>query len=214
MTLKVIGAGYGRTGTMSLKLALEQLGFGPCHHMVEVFAHPESIPLWSDAADGKADWDAIFQGYVSAVDWPTATFYKELADKYPDAKVILTERDPESWFKSTQATIFARDIPPDTQDPWARMVSKVIAQLFDHRMHDKEKVISVFKAHNARVREVIPADRLLVYEVAQGWAPLCDFLGVPVPDGPMPKVNSTEEFQGRLAQQVAERPAPTAGQPA
>jgi hypothetical protein len=93
-------------------------------------------------------------------------------------------------------------------------VSKVIAQLFDHRMHDKEKVISVFKAHNARVREVIPADRLLVYEVAQGWAPLCDFLGVPVPDGPMPKVNSTEEFQGRLAQQVAERPAPTAGQPA
>jgi len=214
MTLKVIGEGYGRTGTMSLKLALEQLGFGPCHHMVEVFAHPESIPLWSDAADGKADWDAIFQGYVSAVDWPTATFYKELADKYPDAKVILTERDPESWFKSTQATIFARDIPPDTQDPWARMVSKVIAQLFDHRMHDKEKVISVFKAHNARVREVIPADRLLVYEVAQGWAPLCDFLGVPVPDGPMPKVNSTEEFQGRLAQQVAERPAPRAGQPA
>src|SRR3954470_9390346 len=108
MTLKVIGAGFGRTGTMSLKLALEQLGFGPCHHMVEVFAHPESVPLWSDAADGKADWDAIFEGYLSAVDWPTATFYAELAERYPDAKVILTERDRESCFKPPQATIFAR----------------------------------------------------------------------------------------------------------
>jgi hypothetical protein len=208
MTLKVIGAGYGRTGTMSLKLALDQLGFGPCHHMVEVFAHPESMGWWTAAADGKADWDRIFQGYVSAVDWPTATFYKELADRYPDAKVILTERDPEAWFKSTQATIFARDMPDDAADPWIQMVLKVVGDLFERRMHDHDKLVSVFNAHNARVRQVIPAERLLVYEVAQGWAPLCEFLGVPVPEGPMPKVNSTEEFQGRLAAQVAERAAP------
>lgn len=209
MTLKVIGAGFGRTGTMSLKLALEQLGFGPCHHMVEVFAHPEQVPLWSDAADGRPDWDRIFQGYSAAVDWPTATFYKELADHYPDAKVILTERDPESWFGSTQATIFARGFPEDDAQmgAWARMVMKVIGDLFDRRLDDHDTLVRVFKAHNARVREVIPAERLLVYEVAQGWAPLCEFLGVPVPEGPMPQVNSTEEFQGRLAQQVAQAAA-------
>ena len=163
MPLKVIGAGYGRTGTMSLKLALEQLGFGPCHHMVEVFANPESIPLWSRAADGDADWAAIFKGYPSAVDWPTATFYEELARAYPEAKVILTERDPEAWFRSTQATIFARDFPADSDDPWMVMIRKVVGALFDQRMHDRDRLISVFKAHNARVREVIPPERLLVY---------------------------------------------------
>lgn len=208
MGLKVIGAGYGRTGTLSLKLALEQLGFGPCHHMSEVFTHPESIPLWIGAADGRADWPAIFAGYASAVDWPTATFYEELAAAYPDAKVILTERDPQAWFKSTQATIFARDFPADSSDPWMIMVRKVVGQLFDDQMHDREKLISVFEAHNARVRAVIPPKRLLVYEVSQGWAPLCSFLNVPIPDGPMPKVNSTEEFQGRLAHEVASRTAP------
>ena len=217
MTLKVIGAGYGRTGTMSLKLALEQLGFGPCHHMVEVFAHPETIPLWTEAADGHGQWETIFKDYVSAVDWPTATFYKELADLYPEAKVILTERDPESWFKSTQATIFARRFedarPGGEADPWVSMVLKVVGDLFDRRLDDHDKLVSVFNAHNARVREAIPAERLLVYEVAQGWAPLCAFLGVAVPEGPMPKVNTTEEFQGRIAQQIAERAQP-AGEPA
>jgi hypothetical protein len=207
MSLQVIGAGFGRTGTMSLKLALEQLGFGPCHHMVEVFAHPESIPLWTEAAEGKPQWDRIFQGYRAAVDWPTATFYAGLADHYPDAKVVLTERDPESWFKSTQATIFNFPMDPQTTDPWQRMVQRVVGDLFDLDMHNHDKVISVFKAHNARVREVIPADRLLVYEVAQGWEPLCRFLEVAVPDGPMPKVNSTEEFQRNIARDVASHTA-------
>ena len=211
MALKVIGAGYGRTGTMSLKLALEQLGFGPCHHMVEVFAHPEQIPLWTAAAEGRPEWDKLMEGYVSAVDWPTATFYKELADHYPDAKVILTERSPESWFKSTQATIFAqfganrRGSAGGAPEAWVEMVMKVVGDLFDRRMDDHDKLISVFKAHNVRVREVIAPERLLVYEVAQGWEPLCRFLGVPVPTGPMPKVNSTEEFQARLAHEIASR---------
>ncbi|HEV2530490.1 sulfotransferase family protein [Phenylobacterium sp.] len=213
MTLKVIGAGYGRTGTMSLKLALEQLGFGPCYHMVEVFKNPQAPLWWIEVADGHPDWEKIFAGYSSTVDWPNATYYKELAEAYPEAKVILTERDPEAWFRSTQATIFARDMPDDSTDPWMQMVLKVVGDLFDRRMHDKDKLISVFKAHNARVREVIPPERLLVYEVADGWAPLCEFLGAPVPDGPMPKVNSTEEFQGRLAKEIADRGQP-AGEPA
>ncbi|MDB5494321.1 MAG: hypothetical protein JWP86_1658, partial [Phenylobacterium sp.] len=115
---------------------------------------------------------------------------------------------PEAWFTSTQATIFARDIPADTEDPRMLMFGKVIAELFDRRMHDKDKLISVFNAHNARVRQVIPPERLLVYEVSQGWAPLCDFLGVAVPDGPMPKVNSTEEFQQKLAGQIAAQSQP------
>jgi hypothetical protein len=207
MALQVIGAGFGRTGTLSLKLALEQLGFGPCHHMAEVFAHPETIPMWIAAADGRPDWAAIFDGYASAVDWPTATFYRELAEAYPDAKVILTERDPESWFASTQATIFGLDLPPDSDDPWTIMVGKVIAELFGRQMHDKARVIGVYQAHNARVREAIPPERLLVYQVSEGWAPLCAFLDAPVPDSPMPKVNSTEEFRARLAHELTDRAA-------
>lgn len=200
MALSVIGAGFGRTGTMSLKLALEALGVGPCYHMIEVFKNPEAPGWWSAAADGNPDWERIFEGYVSTVDWPNATFYRELADAYPEAKVILTERDPQAWFESTQSTIFARDVSDPPANPFDEMVSKVIVRLFDGRMHDRDHVISVFERHNREVRETIPANRLLVYEVAQGWEPLCAFLGKPVPAGPMPKVNSTDEFRSRIAQ--------------
>ena len=202
MTLKVIGAGFGRTGTKSLKDALEHLGLGPCYHMVEVFKNPLAPDLWSAAADdpAKADWGRIFEGYNATVDWPNATFYRELAEAYPEAKVILTERDPDQWFESTQATIFAR-MPdgPGATEPFPRMLGKVICELFDYRMHDREHCISVFKAHNAKVRQVIPAERLLVYEVAQGWGPLCGFLGVPEPTEAMPKVNSRDEFAAMIA---------------
>lgn len=202
MSLSVIGAGFGRTGTLSLKLALEALGFGPCYHMVEVFKNPRAPGYWEAAADRKpVDWDEVFEGYGSTVDWPSATFYRELAEAYPQAKVILTLRDPEAWFRSTQATIFAREMTGD--DPWQRMVQKVIGALFDQQMHDKDRLIEVYNRHNETVQRVIPAERLLVYEVAQGWEPLCDFLGVPVPSEPMPKVNSTDDFQAHIAQAVA-----------
>lgn len=194
MTLRVIGAGFGRTGTLSLKLALEQLGFGPCHHMTEVFKNPASIGWWLDAADDKPDWNRIFHGYDSAVDWPAATFYATLAEVYPDAKVILTERDPEAWFASTQATIFPRATPPDTDVPFDRMFRRVIGALFDNRMRDHDHVIDVFNRHNAEVRRRIAPHRLLVYDIAQGWEPLCGFLGVAVPAAAMPKANSREEF--------------------
>lgn len=209
--LSVIGAGLGRTGTMSLKLALEQLGLGPCYHMAEVFKNPAAPGLWVDAADGKPDWEAIFQGYRSTVDWPSSSFYKILADLYPTARIILTERDPEAWFNSTQATIFARDFTAPPSNPFEAMVVKVIAGMFEGgTMHDRDHVISVYLKHNEEVRRLIPADRLLVYYAADGWAPLCAFLGVAVPDTPMPKVNSTKEFQTMVA--AARSGAPPAAQ--
>jgi hypothetical protein len=202
MTLKVIGAGFGRTGTLSLKLALEALGFGPCYHMMEVFKIPQAPARWLEVAEdpAHADWAKVFEGYSSTVDWPNATYYAELARAYPAAKLILTERDPDQWFDSTQATIFANDLGgPNPDQPFPRMLQAVIGRLFDMRLHDRAHATAVFRAHNARVREVIPAERLLVYEVAQGWAPLCRFLGVPVPDAPMPAANSREEFAARVA---------------
>jgi hypothetical protein len=190
---------------MSLKLALDRLGFGPCYHMTEVFKNPKASGYWEAAADGKpVDWEVVFAGYGSCVDWPGATFYKELADAYPAAKVILTERDPEAWYASTQATIFSRHFRDDTDDPWQRMVLKVIGDLFERRMTDKAKLIEVYKQHNDEVRRTIARERLLVYQLSEGWRPLCAFLGVDVPDEPMPKVNSTDEFRQNLAAKLAE----------
>jgi len=209
MPLSVIGAGFGRTGTMSLKLALEQLGIGPCYHMSEVFKNPAAPGYWEAAADGKpVDWEEVFAGYRSTVDWPSATFYKELADAYPDAKVILTVRDPEAWFTSTQATIFASRIFEDATSDWGRMVLKVVGDLFDREMSNKAKLIDVYNRHNETVQRVIPAERLLVYDLSEGWDPLCSFLGVPVPDEPMPNTNSTEDFKRRLGVEVAKHAEP------
>ena len=205
MPLKVIGAGFGRTGTLSLKLALEQLGFGPCYHMMEVLKNPQAAGWWEAVADGgPADWEKIFQGYNATVDWPNATFYKALADAYPDAKVILTVRDAEDWYASVQATIFKPDIDPDTANPFQRMVGKVVYDLFDRRMRDKDHLISVYERHNAEVQAVIAPERLLVYHVSQGWGPLCEFLGVAIPAEPMPKVNSREDFPHRKAAGAAQ----------
>lgn len=205
MPLSVIGAGFGRTGTMSLKLALDRLGFGPCYHMVEVFKNPKASGYWEAAADGRpVDWEEVFAGYGSTVDWPSATFYKQLANAYPEAKVILTVRDPEAWFASTQATIFSRHIRDDTEDDWQRMVLKVIGDLFDRRMTAKAKLIEVYQRHNEEVRRTIPQERLLVYEVADGWEPLCRFLDAEVPNESMPRANSTDEFRQNLAAKLAE----------
>ena len=200
MSLSVIGAGYGRTGTMSLKLALEQLGFGPCYHMVEVFKNPKAPQQWLDAAlGGPPNWTDVFEGFGATVDWPSASFYRQLAEAYPEAKVILSVRDPQAWFESTQATIFARDPSHAPDKVWGEMVSRVVNDLFDGRMHDRDHVISVYEKHNAEVQRVIPAERLLVYEASQGWDPLCEFLGVPVPDIEPLKANPREDFVKRFS---------------
>ncbi|WP_037313184.1 sulfotransferase family protein [Ruegeria halocynthiae] len=203
MALDVIGAGFGRTGTNSLKLALEQLGFGPCHHMFEVRDNPGQLPAWAAAARGEpADWDAMFQGYRAQVDWPGAAYWRQLAAHYPKAKVILSVRDPDAWFDSVQATIgpFMTTMRGKHDNPHANAISEmcdrfIVQDIFDGRLNDREHATRVFQAHVAQVRDTIPEDRLLVYKTGSGWGPLCAFLGVETPGEPYPRTNSTKEFQ-------------------
>lgn len=203
--MNVIGAGFGRTGTLSLKAALEQLGFGPCLHMVTVLGDPERSKLLSDAADGDPDsLDAAFAGFRSSVDWPGTYFWRELTARHPDAQVVLTERDPEQWYDSAYRTIYqAQGRPPaeDTAVPAARaMLKRLIWDgTFGGNFADREAMVRLFQEHNAAVRAEIAPDRLLVYRVADGWGPLCEFLGVPVPDGPFPRLNDTETFNNRIS---------------
>jgi hypothetical protein len=199
MSLEIIGAGIGRTGTLSLKMALEHLGFGPCHHMAEVFKNVQTqVPLWQAACAGKPDWDRTFTGYRSAVDFPAAAFYKELADYYPDAKVILTVRDSTAvWVKSMMATISAalRGEVKDEFQAWKEMATSAINdRFFGGGMDDKDRLAARYERHNEEVQRNIPARRLLVYNVTQGWQPLCAFLNVPVPAEPFPQTNSTQFF--------------------
>jgi hypothetical protein len=202
MPLQIVGAGFGRTGTLSMKSALEMLGVGPCHHMMEVFGKPEHIALWQDAADGNSvDWESVFKGYNSAVDWPVCYFWKELSELYPESKIILTLRDPNKWYDSAVATIFKGMMtrPEGITDPHGLMVKKLILEnTFGGNLSDREQAISVFNKHNQQVIDTIPAERLLVFEASHGWGPLCDFLEVPVPAEDYPNSNSTEEFQKRF----------------
>jgi hypothetical protein len=198
MALKVIGSGLGRTGTKSLHSALNILGLGPCHHMVEVFAHPQSMALWIEASAGRPDWDAIFTEYGSAVDYPTAGYWRELADYYPEAKVIHTLRDPDEWFDSTQVTIFAPQSLTNAPGPLQAFFTSFIGPLREH-LHDRAYMTDYFLRHTEEVKATIPPERLLIYEAGDGWAPLCGFLGVPVPAEPYPSENSRAEFIARSA---------------
>lgn len=207
MTLEVIGSGFGRTGTMTLKGALERLGFSKCYHMLEVFEHPESVADWGKVARGEpVDWDKVFAGYRASIDWPACHVWRELAAQYPNAKVLHTVRSsPEKWYQSFSDTILHHitTAPPadDPRRPWWDMANKIIAvDTFGGRPDDKETAIAAYKKREADVRAAIEPSRLLVYNVAEGWEPLCEFLGVPVPDEPMPHTNTTEEFKARLAE--------------
>lgn len=202
MALEVIGAGLGRTGTFTLKTALEILGFGPCHHMIEVLANPGQVPLWNRATDGEAvDWEEVFTGYRAMVDWPGCHFYAELADRYPDAKVILSKRDPERWYESMSETILksmqqmgfraGEPVPPDHPMRFAGLL--IAERTFGHD-YGRANVIAAFERHAAAVRSKIAPGRLLEFEAADGWEPLCAFLGVGVPESPFPRTNSREEF--------------------
>ena len=201
MTLKVIGVGLGRTGTLSLKLALEKLGLGPCYHMIEVFLDPSRPAQWIAAADGKPDWQAIFKGYSATTDYPACSFWRELVDYYKDAKVLLTVRDADQWFESTQATVFSPAMRARVVGtPMEPFMRKIIWRDFGERIDDRAFMTARFKQHTAEVERAIPKKRLLVYEVGQGWEPLCRFLKCPVPDTPFPHANSREEMQAMLAQ--------------
>lgn len=197
MTLDVIGAGFGRTGTMSLKAALEHLGY-PCYHMVECFPQgPEHWKLWEQVGAGRPDWDRIFEGFTATVDFPACTSYAALANHYPDAKVVLTVRDPEKWFTSVQNTIFGREwieFLPGTEA--GAYMKATINDYFDGRMHDHEHLVGRFNEHVADVRATVAPERLLIFEVADGWEPLCDFLELPVPQEAFPNINDTAAVQG------------------
>ncbi len=201
MALKVIGSGFGRTGTMSTKMALEQLGFGSCHHMIEVMTNPAQPAKWQAVSAGKpVDWHDVFDGYRSQVDWPGAAVWQQTAAAFPDAKVLHTERPEEAWWNSFSVTIgkfFKRapelDLPPDVASIFRMMDGWFVANTFRDPT-DREDAIAAYRRNNRLVRDTIPPERLLVFDVAQGWEPLCRFLEVPVPDTPFPRSHPRDEF--------------------
>jgi hypothetical protein len=222
MAIRVIGAGLGRTGTLSLKAALEELGFEACYHMIELLGHPEQVHFWEAASRGESvDWDALFAGYQAVVDYPGCRYYRTLMEYYPEAKVILTVRDPDRWYESTRETIYrvgrapskrpeAQSAPsegspsglPFPGDPQLfgrifQMVEQDVWQGdFAGKFEDRDYAVEAFNRHIAQVKEHVPQQRLLVYEVSQGWEPLCRFLDVAVPEGkPFPRLNDREAFR-------------------
>ncbi len=200
MGLKIIGSGFGRTGTMSTKIALEQLGFGPCHHMVEVMGNPVQPAHWAALAAGEdVDWADVFDGYTSQVDFPGAAVWHDLSIAFPEAKVIHTERPEEDWWKSYSATIgkfFAHRknlaLPPPVAGIFDTMDTLVLERVFGGL--DRESSLAAYRRNNEKVRATIPADRLIIFNPTDGWEPLCRFLDVPVPTRDFPRSNARDEF--------------------
>ncbi len=209
---RVIGAGVGRTGTESLKLALERLLGGPCHHMREVHRHPEEIPVWHAAVLGDApDWRTFLAGYRATVDFPSSLFWAELAEAFPDAPVVLSTRDSAAtWWRSARRTIFSPEILRPPEDGGLRHeLMTMVRDLFTHRFRlavdDPASMMAAYDGHNAAVRAGVAPERLVEWRPGDGWAPLCEALGVGVPDEPFPHVNSTEDFRARAGLDTGDR---------
>jgi hypothetical protein len=196
MALKVVGAGLGRTGTHSLKVALEQLLGGPCYHMIETFSRPDDSAVWHRAFNGEQpDWNTFLADYRATVDWPACSFWRELADANPDAIVLLSSRDTDSWYKSANNTIFqaiARDPDPHS------MPMDMLANTFTPDWRDETAAKRAYEAHNADVRASVPPERLVDYRTGDGWEPICRALDLPVPSEPFPHLNSTDDFRAML----------------
>jgi hypothetical protein len=220
--MRVIGAGFGRTGTTSLKAALGELGLGPSYGLGEVFRNPEHVGFWEAARRGEeVDWEGFLAGYGVAVDWPACSFYEELVEAFPGAPVILTVRDPAEWYESMRSTIHG--LRRLTTGPLPVRAAFALAELFvpgltgtvrladrivwegtfGGRFEDRAYAMRVFERHNEAVRRRVPPERLLVFDVREGWAPLCDFLGVEVPEKPFPRLNEAREMRRRLIGLVA-----------
>lgn len=208
MALKVLGAGFGRTGTLSLKYALEELGFGPCHHMMEVMRDPKQNEWFYRIAQGdRVEWGEVFADYSSAVDWPSASYYAELMEVFPDAKVILSVRDPDSWYKSVKDTIFnvVPNIPHWVQAIFPRskkiaiLIEEIVWQgVFNGRFNDRQYAINVYEKNTEAVMASVPSDRLLIHSAKEGWEPICKFLEVPVPETEYPWVNDSKSQRRRI----------------
>ena len=230
--ITVIGAGLPRTGTLSLKSALDLLGFGPTYHMFELMRRPRRVDDWLRAADGHpVDWDDVLRGYRSAVDWPASFFYRELAAAYPHARVILTVRDPQRWFDSSERLLRSGALRSMVSRPASRLVplvgrmnrlmSHISATTFaiDHETAmrgtvGRQRAVAAFERHVREVAATVPADRLLVFDVREGWEPLCRFLGVPVPAVPFPHDNEAGSFERdfrRRTRRMYTRSVPAAG---
>ena len=200
MTLKVVGAGLGRTGTLSLKEALERLLGEPCYHMLEVFGRPDHVTMWQAAIDGSPpDWGRIFEGFGAVVDWPAAAFWREISDSYPDAPVLLSTRaSSDEWWRSADRTIlevFRADTSPFEQ--WRKMATDLFEKRFVPAFLDAETAKAAYERHNEDVRKTIEPTRLIGWQPGDGWEPICTALGVDVPDEPFPHTNTTEEFRSR-----------------
>lgn len=198
MALEIIGAGFGRTGTFSLKSALERLGFGPCHHMSEVIDNPDQVRLWSDVAAGRPDFESIFAGFRSAVDFPVSAYWQDVLAVTPGAKVILSDRDPEDWYGSFSQTILPLILDkaawPDNRRAWFEMIDDVIVGKALGGRTDREGILAAYRANAEDARALRAEGRVLMFRSRDGWEPLCDFLGVEVPDEPFPKTNARADF--------------------
>jgi len=213
--MKIIGAGMPRTGTLTQKLALEMLGLGPCYHMVDVLADLDQAALWQRALDGDGPWPEIFAAFNSTVDWPGGYFYRELADVYPDAKILLSVRDPEDWERSMRQMVWAvrhgeslirllssaqAYVNPRWQG-FLDMIDRLLWEgkgTFAHAHAEPQQLIDTMLRHNEEVKRTIAPERLLVWSVTEGWEPLCEFLELPVPDVPLPHINDRKEFLNRI----------------
>ncbi|MGC0416859.1 sulfotransferase family protein [Embleya sp. AB8] len=206
--MDVIGVGFGRTGTLSLRIALERLGFGPCYHWTTLFEEPERVAHWEQVLahherGETPPWERVYAGYRAAVDWPTAAFWREVVDAYPLAKVVLTVRDEHDWYESMSRTI-ARHVhtgrdAPDARPDEVALADRIIGRrVFDNRLHERDHAIGRHRAHVRAVRAHLAPERLLVLDVREGWAPLCDHLGMAVPGTPFPHVNRSAEFEDMM----------------
>jgi Sulfotransferase domain len=212
--MQVIGAGLPRTGTLSQKIALEMLGFAPCYHMVNVLGNLDLAEDWQRALDGEARWDEVFDGFESTVDWPGSYYYRELMEKYPDAKIVLGTRDGESWARSMRETIWGlfyddvlmrhlSDARAAVDPKWSRYIGMMKEMwersgLLKGTETTDQSMVDAIDRYHEQVKSDVPAERLLVWSVGEGWDSLCEFLEVPVPDAPFPNVNDSAEFADRL----------------